>query len=208
MDLSLYWTRRRDFCNFVCIWFRSEINWQVQRRPNSKDLSCNIHCWQVLGRVIVSRFVHGVVPRFYYPRSIPRFGGNFAAYSHLTRCSTLWMLCHVELSKVTLMLHFSPNFPKCVWQDEKSSESEACLNVTEHTNATEPTYAWYNVAGRNRNHKVSQCSSMLLENVAEYWSCSKLRMTVHVSLNYDHVLPSLLTLNLRPATLWHVYVRG
>ena len=91
--------------------------------------------WFVMykGPVIVSRFVHGVVPRFYYPRSMPPFGGKCAAYSHLTRCAILChvvsrcvalfhvvphvvlccaTLCHVVLSKVTLMLHFSPNFPK------------------------------------------------------------------------------------------------
>ena len=43
------------------------------------------------GPVIVSRFVHSIVPRFYYPRSVPRFGGKCAGYSHLTRCATL---CH------------------------------------------------------------------------------------------------------------------
>ena len=30
------------------------------------------------------RFIHGLVPRFYYPRPMPRSGGKYAAYSHLT----------------------------------------------------------------------------------------------------------------------------
>ena len=114
------------------------------------------------GPVIVSRFVHVVVPRFKYPRSMLRSGGEMSSLQPfdtlcyvVLRCTTLChvvprcatqcvMLCHVvprcTTSKFTLVLHFRPNFPRYVWLDENVSQSEACVNVTGHcTNATELT---------------------------------------------------------------------
>ena len=127
--------------------------------------------------------------------------------------TSMLRFCHnVVLLHSTLGLDFKVRLIGWIWmwrqiKFQPIRRLQACMTVTGRSmNTADRTVrvAQRSTAGRNRMnldnnifYKVPQCCFTFWGNIAEYWLGSKTHAyiyIVHVSLNYDHVLPRLSTL--------------